>query len=133
MKWRTATEDDFTEDWMFRHYRYKFSNDKLDTDLFEVKDGLLQKIGGTGTINFSAVEILDENDWILIDYENIPKGEVLLLTTSKVILKGDWYKNGWRTEWSRWISTEDCSRQVILSTTPKEDVTHYCLLPDIPL
>lgn len=61
MKWRTANEDDFHEDWMFSHYRYKHSNDKLDTDLFEIKDGALQKIGGTGRLSFYSVEILDES------------------------------------------------------------------------
>lgn len=61
MNWRTATNDDFTEDWMFNHYRYKFSNDKLDTDLFEVRDGALMKIAGTGRLEFNAIEILDES------------------------------------------------------------------------
>jgi len=67
MKWRTATAEDFDEDWMFSHYRYKFSNEKLDTDLFEVKDGALVKIGGTGTLSFSGVEILDEEECYVLN------------------------------------------------------------------
>lgn len=74
--------------------------------------------------------------FIEIDYKNIPKGEVLLLTTSKTILKGDWYKNnfdkkeGWRTERSVWqFYRPDGVEQLTL--TPKEEVTHYCLLPNI--
>jgi len=62
MKWRTTTNDDFTEDWMFSHYRYKHSNDKLDTDLFEVRDRGLVKIGGNGRLEFNAIEVLDESE-----------------------------------------------------------------------
>jgi len=65
MKWRTAINDDFNEDWMFSHYRYKFSNEKLDTDLFEVRDGSLMKICGDGRIEFSSIEILDEESKVI--------------------------------------------------------------------
>lgn len=62
MKWITCTPEVFSnEDWNQDHYRYKFSNCKLDTDLFEVRDGALMKIGGSGRLEFSAIEYLDES------------------------------------------------------------------------
>lgn len=61
MQWITCTHEVFeNEDWMNNHYRYKFSNDKLDTDLFEVRDGGLMKIGGDGRLEFTDIEYLDE-------------------------------------------------------------------------
>jgi len=63
MKWTTCTPEVFeNEDWMNCHYRYKFSNVKLDTDLFEVRDGALMKIGGAGRLEFSSIEYLDETE-----------------------------------------------------------------------
>jgi hypothetical protein len=46
-------------------------------------------------------------DWIPLDQSNPPEEEVLLLTSSKVISKGVWWKNqaniyGFRTEQSQW-------------------------------
>lgn len=58
--WVPATEKYFDEDWMFHHYRYAADKVKLDTDLFEVRDGALMKIGGTGRLPFNEIEILVE-------------------------------------------------------------------------
>lgn len=67
-------------------------------------------------------EYRKEDDVLKIDYENIPQGEVLLLTTSKVWIIGDWYKDGWRTKLSTWVDGK-------LTTMPKKEVTHYKKLP----
>lgn len=60
MKWRLVQQSDFTEDWQHSHYRYT-DGVKLDTDLFELAEGGLKKIGGTGFLPFSEIEILDES------------------------------------------------------------------------
>lgn len=72
MKWRSTTNDDFNEDWMFSHYRYKSDHLKLDTDLFEIRDGALIKIGGTGRLPFYEVEILDES----VQYDKVTPQEI---------------------------------------------------------
>ena len=61
MNWVLCNNSIFeNEDWEFNHYRYASDKVKLDTYLFEVKDGYLQKKGGTGILPFNEVEVLDE-------------------------------------------------------------------------
>jgi len=61
MKWVLCNSENFKdEDWAYKHYRYASDKIKLDTDLFEIRDGALMKIGGTGRLDFNEVEILIE-------------------------------------------------------------------------
>jgi hypothetical protein len=62
--------------------------------------------------------------WISVK-ERMPEEEVLLLTTSKVITMGDWYKEAWRTSQSYW------KEGVLLSVYQKDDITHWMPLPKI--
>lgn len=91
MKWRDSTEDDFTEDWMFNHYRYKFSYEKLDTDLFEVKEGCLKKIGGTGVLDFKSIEILDESPAFPVEEMTLPN-DIDLLKLKELLMFSDRYE-----------------------------------------
>lgn len=50
----------FTEDWEIMHCRYASDGYKLDTDLFELKDGGLVKKGGTGRLELKEVEYMVE-------------------------------------------------------------------------
>jgi len=63
-----------------------------------------------------------------IDVKNyMPEGDVLLLTTSKVVVIGDWYKEKWRTSQSYWDDS------VLKSVYQKNDITHWMPLPKAPL
>lgn len=79
-----------------------------------------------------------DEGWISIDYDNPPKGEVLLLTNSKTILKGDWYENnlvkgiGWRTERSQWAFAPPDGIEY-LTLTPKDEIQYYMPLPSTTL
>lgn len=53
--------ENFPDDWFMHHWRYASDHYKLDTDLFEVKDGGLCKKGGTGRLEWHEVEWLDES------------------------------------------------------------------------
>jgi hypothetical protein len=113
------------------------------------KEEILQKIknfpslssliGETGALQelYNAVEeYANQDKWMVINYDNPPRGEVLLFSTSGTILKGDWYENnlvtgfGWRTERSQWTCTEDGRNYLTLK--PKEDITHWQPLPTPP-
>lgn len=93
-------------------------------------------IEGAKAIRDKASNPLHNDGWVSIDYDKPPKGEVLLLTTSKSILKGDWYENnlvqgfGWRTERSQW-AVEPSTLNQYLTLTPKEEITHFHQLPPI--
>jgi hypothetical protein len=52
----------YTEDWAIMHCRYASDGFKLDTDLFEEKDGGLVKKGGAGRVEFNEVQYLVELD-----------------------------------------------------------------------
>jgi hypothetical protein len=58
--------------------------------------------------------------------EEMPTDEVILLTTSKVRVVGDWYKGKWRTALSYWKDGE------LQSFYQKEDITHWTPLPALP-
>lgn len=59
--WREATGKDFkNEDWEFSHYRY-LDGVKLESQYWEVKDGYLQKIGGSGLLPFNKIQILERH------------------------------------------------------------------------
>lgn len=75
-----------------------------------------------------------KNGWLKIDYENPPKGDVLLLTSSKTVAKGDYWKNqigqsGWRTEQSIWKFAPPDGFEYLTVLTEK-DVIAYQPLPD---
>lgn len=55
----------------------------------------------------------------------------LLVTKSKMIIAGDWYRDGWRTEWSRWEYDAATDRQK-LSLLPKDDILAWMLFPPLP-
>lgn len=57
--WVTCTEETFKdEDWEFYHYRY-LDGVKLETHVWDVNDGYLQKKGGTGKLPFNQIHILE--------------------------------------------------------------------------
>ena len=62
----------------------------------------------------------------VIDYANLPKGEVLLLTSSKMWIIGDWYKGEWRTHRSEWVTENGVNR--LKSVFTKDEITHYIKL-----
>jgi len=62
----------------------------------------------------------------VIDYANLPKGEVLLLTSSKMWIIGDWYKGEWRTHRSEWVTENGVNR--LKSAFTKDEITHYIKL-----
>lgn len=53
--------DNYTEDWQIMHCRYASDGRKLDTELFEEKNGGLVKVGGTGRLELNEVEYLIES------------------------------------------------------------------------
>jgi len=61
MQWVKATSETFeNEDWQWVHYRYAKDKAKLEAYVWEVKEGYLQKLGGTGTLPFCEIEFLEE-------------------------------------------------------------------------
>ncbi len=68
-----------------------------------------------------------EKEWISVN-EKWPEGEVMLLTSSRMIILGDWYKGEWRTHRSRWIEIDGAN--VFKSAYKKEEITHWSPLPD---
>lgn len=54
--------ENFPDDWFMKHWRYASDHYKLDTDLFEVKDGGLCKKGGTGKLEWHEIEWLYETE-----------------------------------------------------------------------
>lgn len=65
-------------------------------------------------------------EWISVK-EKMPIGDVLLLTTSKYIVMGDWYKEIWRVTGSvQWNNGK------LESDYQKEDITHWMPLPERP-
>lgn len=84
MKWVNGSEF-FPPDWDHKHLRYAIDHVKIDTDLFDIVDGALQKIGAPtiedhnnklsvqkgidaiavkrpGRLEFSEIEWLDDQD-----------------------------------------------------------------------
>jgi hypothetical protein len=64
--------------------------------------------------------------WRRIDMNNPPKGRVLLLTTSRMVIIGDWYKGMWRTNESFWDEGK------LKSIYALQDMTHWTPIPDAP-
>ncbi len=95
----------------------------------DLKEGLITTI-----INNNEPLTMKDTGWLKIDYDNPPKGEVLLLTNSKTILKGDWYENnlvkgfGWRTERSQWAFAPPDGKEY-LTLTSMFEVHYYRPLP----
>jgi hypothetical protein len=73
---------------------------------------------------FRQVETLVR--WRRIDMSNPPEGRVLLLSTSKMVIIGDWYKGMWRTNESFWDKGE------LKSIYMLSDMTHWTPIPDAP-
>jgi hypothetical protein len=73
---------------------------------------------------FRQVETLVR--WRRIDMNNPPVGRVLLLSTSKMVIIGDWYKGMWRTNESFWDKGE------LKSIYMLSDMTHWMPIPDAP-
>jgi hypothetical protein len=74
-----------------------------------------------------------KNGWLKVDYDNPPKGDVLLLTSSKVIVKGDYWKNqigeyGFRTEQSEWRFSPPDGNEYVTVLKPV-DIVAYQPLP----
>lgn len=74
-----------------------------------------------------------KNGWLKVDYSNPPKGDVLLLTASKVISKGDYWQNhcgewGFRTEQSTW-GLWGANEKECLSVLKSDDIIAYQPLP----
>lgn len=60
-RWVNLSEN-YTEDWEIKYCRFADDKCKLDTDLFEEKNGCLIKKGGTGAVRLSEVEYLIEDE-----------------------------------------------------------------------
>ena len=76
----------------------------------------------------------EQREWKPIDYDNSPKGEVLLLTSSKVIVIGDRYKDVWRVIGRcKWVDAISGIGRVLESDFKDEDITHWMPLPDTEL
>lgn len=59
MQW-VSCKNGLPDDWEFMHMRYAADHYKLDTHLFEERDGGLCKIGGIGRLEFKEIEYLIE-------------------------------------------------------------------------
>jgi hypothetical protein len=64
--------------------------------------------------------------WVPVS-ERMPEGDALLLTSSKMIVIGDWYKGAWRTARSTWERVD--GTMVLKSAYRKDDITHWMPLP----
>lgn len=84
----------YTEDWQIMHCRFAIDKYKLDTDLFEEKDGGLVKKGGTGRVGFREVEYLVEGEAALKNMDtrfihNINEGLEFAIIRMKALLNAD--------------------------------------------
>lgn len=59
-----------------------------------------------------------------------PTGDVLLLTTSRMWIIGDWYKGAWRTHRSWWEPGDVDGTPGLRSAFAEDDITHWTPLPD---
>jgi hypothetical protein len=67
-------------------------------------------------------------EWLPINETNIPKERSLLLTSSKVIVIGDYYKEIWRIDGAtKWIGEEN--PKTLKSDYDFKDITHWMPLP----
>jgi hypothetical protein len=96
--------DNFTEDWEMMHCRYALDKYKLDTDLFELKDGGLVKKGGTGRVGLREVEYLIEGEmlptvagvvWVKATGENMRRSAILRDSVLPENHIHQWRVNGW--------------------------------------
>ena len=74
----------FKDDWDdfgFFHWRYADDHLKLDTDLFENRDGALHKINGEGIAEYYEIEFL---------YESIPKDKPIEPIVSDAVEFAEW-------------------------------------------
>lgn len=75
----------------------------------------------------------DWGDWIKVTPETMPDKPALLLTSSQVIIIGDWYENGWRTHRSEWVPRNDGTEFKKLQSAYKfEDIIAWVPLPLTP-
>ena len=65
--------------------------------------------------------------WNIIDYEDLPNGDVLLRTSSKTVIIGDRYEGAWRTYRSEW--TPDGNKHKLKSAFNDDEITHFHYIP----
>lgn len=70
-------------------------------------------------------EVNGLNYWVAVG-ERMPIGRVLLLTISKMIVLGDWYKGIWRVDGATYWET-----RVLCSQYHTDDITHWMKLPEV--
>jgi hypothetical protein len=71
-------------------------------------------------------------NWISVS-DKMPTTEVLLLTTSKKILIGDWYNGVWRSPGkNRWDENIESGGFKLVSDLSTKDITHWCEYPNLP-
>jgi hypothetical protein len=68
-----------------------------------------------------------KKEWIPINLNRLPVGEVLIQTISKRIMIGDVYEGGWRTNDAYWKKENG---KMKLVTIPLKEVTHYQPIPE---
>lgn len=71
--------------------------------------------------------------WVSVE-DRLPEGQVLLLTSSMMIIIGDLYKGVWRSAGhNHWVDDHDNKPyQKLASNLNIEDITHWMPLPTIP-
>jgi hypothetical protein len=106
--WRNYSDNDY---WL----------STFDWYLIPVEPTILDKF--IESMTEEDIQRLVEPKWIDCNIK-MPDREVLLLTTSKVIILGDWYKDSWRTAQSYWDNGN------LKSVYQKEDITHWMSLPE---
>lgn len=74
-----------------------------------------------------------QEGWIKVTPETMPTKEVLLLTSSQLIIIGYWYDGGWHTHRSEWVSRNDGTNFKKLQSAYKfEEIIAWMPLPLTP-
>jgi hypothetical protein len=90
------------------------------------REGITAFLQSPSLLSLAGLQPVQE--WIRVE-DKLPEGEVLLLTTSKAIIIGDWYKDKWRSP-GRWHW--DAIGQQWHSDFQTQDITHWQPLPSPP-
>lgn len=72
------------------------------------------------------------DQWIKVTPETMPTTQVLLLTSSQVVIIGDWYKGEWRTHRSEWVPIEGSEFKRLKSAFKFEEIIAWMPLPKTP-